>query len=292
MSLNGIDISSHQAGINISKLTTTDFVIVKATQGTTYVNPCFEKHYNEAKKAGKLLGTYHYFGGNDPVKEADFYIKTVGKRVGEGILVLDWEGYQNSSFAKGPSVAWKFLQRVHDKTGIWPMIYMSKSVTRSYNWSTVAKYCGLWVAQYANSNRTNYQSKPWTDSKGTGAWPTVAIHQYSSKGKITGYTPTIDINIAYLSDGSWKLYANPRKQEQPVSSKVVDYFPGPDDNAKYICMAYQEVLAGRGYYKGAIDGYWGPKSIAAAKALQKKFGMDENGIMNEETVLALFGWRV
>ena len=102
MSLNGIDISSHQAGINISKLTTTDFVIVKATQGTTYVNTYFDKHYNDVKKAGKLLGTYHYFGGNDPVKEADFYIKTVGKRVGEGILVLDWEGYQNSSFAKAP----------------------------------------------------------------------------------------------------------------------------------------------------------------------------------------------
>lgn len=292
MSLNGIDISSHQSGINISKLTTTDFVIVKATQGVTYVNPYFSRHYDAAKKAGKLLGTYHYFGGNDPVKEADFYVSTVGSRVGEGILVLDWESYQNSSFKKGPSVAWKFLQRVHEKTGIWPMIYMSKSVTRSYDWSTVAKYCGLWVAQYANSNRTDYQTSPWTDKKGTGAWTQTAIYQYSSKGKITGYTSTIDINIAYMDDDSWKLYANPSSAEKKTSGTKVDYFPGPDDNAAYIAKAYQMALKGRGYYKATVDGYWGPKSIAAAKALQKKFGLDENGVMNEETVLALFGWRV
>ena len=36
MSLNGVDIANYQAGINIAAMTTTDFVIVKATQGTRH----------------------------------------------------------------------------------------------------------------------------------------------------------------------------------------------------------------------------------------------------------------
>lgn len=39
MSLNGVDIANYQAGINIAAMTTTDFVIVKATQGTWYTSP-------------------------------------------------------------------------------------------------------------------------------------------------------------------------------------------------------------------------------------------------------------
>ena len=55
MSLNGVDIANYQAGINIAAMTTTDFVIVKATQGTWYTSPSFVKQYSDAKAAGKLL---------------------------------------------------------------------------------------------------------------------------------------------------------------------------------------------------------------------------------------------
>lgn len=38
MSMNGIDISSWQSGIDLAKVPC-DFVIIKATEGLTYVNP-------------------------------------------------------------------------------------------------------------------------------------------------------------------------------------------------------------------------------------------------------------
>ena len=43
MSLNGVDIANYQAGINITAMTTTDFVIVKATQGTWYTSSSLVK---------------------------------------------------------------------------------------------------------------------------------------------------------------------------------------------------------------------------------------------------------
>ncbi len=54
MTLNGIDISSHQTGINLAAVPA-DFVLVKTTQGTWYVNPDADRAYQQAKKAGKLL---------------------------------------------------------------------------------------------------------------------------------------------------------------------------------------------------------------------------------------------
>lgn len=61
--LDGIDTASYQKGIVPAKLTSTDFVIVKFTQGTDYINPYANQQYSGAKSAKKLLGAYHYAEG-------------------------------------------------------------------------------------------------------------------------------------------------------------------------------------------------------------------------------------
>jgi GH25 family lysozyme M1 (1,4-beta-N-acetylmuramidase) len=130
--LKGIDISSYQSSINISALETTDFVIVKATQGLSYVNPCYGRHANDTLKAGKLLGVYHYAGGNNAEAEADFFWSRFKPYAGKAIPVLDWEGYQNSRFSQGPAWVIPFVERFHALSGVWPLIYMSKSVCRQH----------------------------------------------------------------------------------------------------------------------------------------------------------------
>ena len=55
MSMNGIDISSWQTGINLNAVPC-DFAIVKATGGTGYVNPDFTRAMNQAVNAGKKVG--------------------------------------------------------------------------------------------------------------------------------------------------------------------------------------------------------------------------------------------
>ena len=116
--LNGIDIASYQKGINLG-VVPCDFVIIKATQGLSYTNPDFERAYKQAKSNGKLLGIYHYANGAGAAKEADFFIKVVGNRIGEAILVLDWEGAQNPQFGKNDVTYVKaFCDRVYDETGV------------------------------------------------------------------------------------------------------------------------------------------------------------------------------
>ena len=127
--------------------------------------------------------------------------------MGDAILVLDWEQGGNSAFGN-VSYAKQWLDRIYAQTKVRPLIYMSKSVTYGYNWSAVAPNHGLWVAQYANNNPTNYQSNPWTDTNGYGAWSNgPVIFQYTSTGRLSGWSGNLDLNLAYMDATAWAKYA-------------------------------------------------------------------------------------
>jgi len=205
MSLQGIDIASYQTGIDLS-VVPCDFVIVKATEGVNYTNPDFTRAYTQAKEQNKLIGIYHYANGAGATAEADYYLSVVGDRVGDAILVLDWEQGGNSAFGN-VSYAKQWLDRIYAQTKVRPLIYMSKSVTYGYDWSVVAPNHGLWVAQYANNNPTNYQSNPWTDTNGYGAWSSPVIFQYTSTGRLSGWSGNLDLNLAYMDATAWAKYA-------------------------------------------------------------------------------------
>lgn len=205
--MRGIDISHWQDGINLAKVPC-DFVIIKATQGTKMVDNCCDKFYQQARKLGKKLGVYHYYGGGEPIAEADHFINNVRGYIGEAILVLDWESGQNAKFNLGQKVAKQFLDRVYEVTGVKPLIYMSKSVCRDYRWNEVveADYA-LWMAQYADKKPTGYQTSPWTDKKGLGDFDACVIHQYASTGRLEGYNGDLDLDIAYMTASAWDRYA-------------------------------------------------------------------------------------
>ena len=218
--LDGADAASYQKDLKPALMTTTDFIITKFTQGVWYVNPYAEAQYAAAKAAGKLLGAYHYAEGGDAKKEAQYFVKRVGARIGECILCLDWEGNQNPTFRTGKDVEWctTFCKEVYRLTGVRVLIYMSKSVTRVYGWEPAEKQSGLWCAQYASNKATDYQASPWTDSSGFGAWDGDTIRQYSSHGHIVGYSGYIDINKAYLTRERWLDLAKPEKETKTTKA--------------------------------------------------------------------------
>lgn len=94
----GIDVSTwqHPGGKPIDWWVVAEagytFVAIKATQGTGYVNPWFERDYEDAFAAGLLVGAYHYFvAGEDPAAQAQHFVGTlIGKRL-EAHAWLDFE---------------------------------------------------------------------------------------------------------------------------------------------------------------------------------------------------------
>ena len=66
---------------------------------------------------------------------------SIAYALGEAVLVLDWEveATWNVAWAK------QWLDRVYEKTGVKPMIYMSGAVITGNDWSSVvAGDYGLW----------------------------------------------------------------------------------------------------------------------------------------------------
>ncbi|WP_052119663.1 GH25 family lysozyme [Bifidobacterium biavatii] len=199
MALNGIDIASWQAGIDLARVPC-DFVIVKATEGTGYVSPTWNAQINDAARAGKLLGAYHYARGGTATTEANHFLATFNPWRGKAIPVLDWESGDNTAWGDGTWVrAW--VERVHKRTGVWPLVYVQSSAINQIP-EDVRKNCGLWVAQYPDYKPTGYQSTPWNE--GTYS---CAMRQYTSSGRLDGWNGNLDLNKFYGDRSTWQRYA-------------------------------------------------------------------------------------
>lgn len=200
--LNGIDVSNWQNGINLAAVPA-DFVICKATQGNSYVSPDCVRQVEQAAAAGKLVGTYHYISGSGAVAEADFYLNNIKNWIGKYMMCLDWESSQNSQWGN-ESYLKQVAQRIIERTGIPPVIYVQQSRLSAVKAIADELNCGLWVAQYANMDQTGYQAAPWNE----GAY-TCAIRQYSSAGRLSGYSGNLDLNKFYGDRNAWLKYCNP-----------------------------------------------------------------------------------
>ncbi len=276
--MNGIDISRWNP-VDLSKVPC-DFVIVKATQGTGYVSPTYKSQIAQADSLGKLLGVYHYASSGGAIAEAKHFLNTVKDYIGKAIMVLDWEGEQNSNF-KNPEYALSWLKYVKQETGITPFIYMSKSVCRQYASVWDASY-PLWCAQYKNQQPSGYQENPWTDAKGFGAWDSPLIFQYSSKGQLDGYSGNLDLDKAYINSEVWKAYANGGKVKEEVDDILTPTLRKGDRN-EYV-RAWQTYLQMNGYDVGrsGADGVFGNDTEKAVMRYQQDHQI-ESGYIGPKT---------
>ena len=318
MTLNGVDVASYQSGINFAQVPC-DFAIVKATEGTSYVNPACDSQYSSAKNAGKLLGLYHYAKGGNAVAEANFFVDAVRSYIGTAILCIDWESGGNSAWGDMGYLR-QLCQQVINRTGVRPLIYVQASAYAPV--SAVAKElnCGLWVAQYASMSATGYQAHPWNEGK-YGC----AIRQYSSCGRLPGWGGSLDLNLAYMDRAAWAKYAGASitavpapapapaapaipqiavdgvigaatvRRWQQVMGTTQDGVVSNQINANYR-PALKAVNHNQPYGRSqlvkavqrvlgvTVDGLIGPATI---KAMQRRLGVTVDGILGVETAKAL-----
>lgn len=211
MSMNGIDISSYQRGINLAAVPC-DFVIVKATEGTSYINPDCARAVEQALSLGKAVGVYHYINGRGAVAEANFFFNQCKGWNGRVVWCLDWESGGNRAWGNVGYLE-TVLVRLKQLTGRPPMLYASSS---AFPWNLAKKYdCGTWVAQYASMSATGYQSTPWNE----GAY-SCTIRQYSSAGRLAGYSGNLDINKFYGDRAAWNAYAGAKSTATTTATKT------------------------------------------------------------------------
>lgn len=291
--MDGIDISNHQRGINVDQVAGLEFVMIKASEGRTYRNPDMSRTYRDARADGLKTGLYHYASGGNAVAEAEHFVNTVGDRVGENILVLDYEG---TAVNNGVGWAMDFMDAVYNMTGVKPVIYMSRSVISRYDW-TPAVNAGykLWVAAYYRGYTPIYgfvNDPPIYGSLGEYANDTV-MYQYTSTGRLSGWGGNLDLDVFYGNESDWDALAGHQSSG--------DYDPGepePSGDTVYYTVRYGDTLSeiaskyGTTYQQLAqINNISNPNLIFPGQVLVIYGNSGNNGNASQGTVSATYTVR-
>lgn len=242
MSLRVVDVSAYQGLLNVSSLDC-DAVIAKGTGGNNYVNEDCDFVLQQCFKLNKPAGLYHYaheFGNIlDPITESNYFIDNCKNYFGKVLVALDYEVPINGKTYTQQDVKWcyDFIQHVIKRTGVVPLLYISKSLVSACDWSSVASLnVGLWFAQYADNNATGWLNEPWDDGESVKPFTTV-MQQYTGHGRVKGYNGNIDLSLFYGDVTAWNKYAQSKDNQTEKRSNM--------NSNDYLTAFALDVLAGK-----------------------------------------------
>ncbi|MFR0556828.1 GH25 family lysozyme [Pseudoscardovia radai] len=258
MTMQGIDISNWQAGLTIASIDPAcRFIIVKATQGGSYVSPTMTGQADATLANGRLLGLYHYVDGSGAAAEAAHFAAAVAPYLGRAVLAIDWEAGSNRRWGDTAYLR-DVCKAVTDCTGRTPLLYCSASALPAVRPVADALGMRLWVAQYANNNPTGWQEHPWDE----GAY-TCTVRQYSSAGRVTGYAGRLDLDIAYMDAGEWAALAGSTTPDTTTTTTAEE----EDDMHCIIQINDDSALS---YYDGvSLHTLTNPDQVTALNAVYK-----------------------
>lgn len=208
--LYGIDISNWQKGLTLTN--ELDFVIMKATGGTGFVDHYCDNWVLECKRKNILWGFYHFAGDGwtpKPEEEAAWFYENTKDYVGEGIPVLDIEDNRIEDWG---AYSQRFVDKYHAITGVWPMIYTSAGYLSAFYGYPLVETCGLWLAGYPNNKEYSLGEMP-DFPYSVSPWPFAAIWQYTSNGWVSNWDEPLDMNVAYMDKEAWHLYATSESRD-------------------------------------------------------------------------------
>ena len=180
----GVDVSNWQGRFDWAAYDIS-FAFAKATEGTGFADGQFARNWSRMRARGLVRGAYHFgHPRNSATAEADYFLAHVrphGLHDGD-LLALDLEVNDGRSAAHVASWARAWCRRVHEKSGVRPVVYTFISFARGGYCAGLGGY-PLWIA--APSYRAGHPPMP------LGPWSSWAIHQYSDS--------PIDKDVSHLT---------------------------------------------------------------------------------------------
>lgn len=178
----GIDMSHHQCDVEWEKLSIQkpNFIFFKATEGATHVDTKYSQNYDNARKEGIIVGTYHFFSYKSTGKaQAEHFLSVAKYNPGDLPLVLDAE---NARYMPSQKIITKelmdFIKTVTEKTGKKPIVYCNNKYYKQYLEAELKNDHILWIC--------DFQKEPDCD------WH---FWQATDQLKISGVRGTVDFNI-------------------------------------------------------------------------------------------------
>lgn len=179
-----IDISHYQDGPDWPKLKAngTVGVILKATEGTSYIDNTYVARKKAALAAGLTVSSYHFFHDGNPQQQMAHFLATVKPVPGER-MVIDHEGDATLDEVKE---AVKYL--LDKGPGVQVTLYSGHTIKDqlgSKKDDYLAANTSLWIAHYTTASAPSWP---------TGTWPAWSLWQYTDKASVIGIDGPVDGN--------------------------------------------------------------------------------------------------
>ncbi|MEU8677678.1 glycoside hydrolase family 25 protein [Streptomyces sp. NPDC048560] len=159
--LHGVDVSAYQTSFDTDGL---DFVLIKATEGRSYVNPRLKDQTARAREAGCVVGFYHFLWPGDVSDQAEYFVGEAPARAGD-LLAVDWEQTGEGTRASNEDKD-RFIRAVKGlRPGHRVLLYCNRHFWLNHDTTSYAGD-GLWIADYGTRGRPRIEA-PWR------------IHQYT-----------------------------------------------------------------------------------------------------------------
>ena len=261
--MDGIDISNHNGSIDFNKVKAAgiDTIIMKATEGGSYIDPMLEENYKQALGKGFNIGFYHFlYELSDPKRQANWFWQNIKDKEFNVIPVLDAERNNNNKFNKETYTKFclDFLEEFKRLSGIDCILYTYTSFANSLMDSRLKPY-KLWEANYYTNNGQRHNRKGLTNIWGKD----IVGHQYTSTGRVNGINTNCDLNdfeesiLLNKSENLSKPVNNPVKGESKLLEQCKSNVLTFGEKGTYVYLA-QSAMKALGLYNGPIDGSYGP----------------------------------
>ncbi|MBQ9223350.1 MAG: glycoside hydrolase family 25 protein [Prevotella sp.] len=188
--IRGIDISHYQGKINWEKLSNAQiehspirFVMIKATEGSTQIDDCFQDNFKNARDYGFIRGAYHFWSNKSSARDqARFFLKNVHLKDGDLPPVLDVENKpEDMSVEDFQREILTWMHIVEDKYHVKPILYTYYKFKNQYLNTPVFDDYPYWIAHYY-VDEIEYE----------GDWK---FWQHTDAGRLPGIKGTVDFNL-------------------------------------------------------------------------------------------------
>ncbi len=200
--VNGVDVSAYQGQVDWDTLSSQDidFAYIKATEGSTFKDSCFEYNWKEAGETDLRIGAYHFFSfESSGEKQAANFIDSVDAipMMLPPVIDVEYYGkYQNEDDIDVVEIRAELRNMINilkEEYGVNPVLYVSEE---TYNTIVAQEFsdCDIW---YRSVYGKIDGELDWT------------FWQYSNRHRLNGYEgeePFIDMNVFYGTKEEFESY--------------------------------------------------------------------------------------
>lgn len=209
-SIHGIDVSRYQGEIDWGRLRQANiagnaisFVIMKATEGNTFVDAYFQRNFEAAKSYNFIRGAYHFYTPSVPAnQQVQHFLSQVQLEEGDLPPVFDIEDVGTLTVTQVKKEALTWLTMVENHYHVKPILYTSYKFKLKYLSDSIFDTFPYWIAHY-HVDSVRY----------TGKW---RFWQYTDRGTLDGIKGSVDFDVYNGSMYDLQRFTLPAQKEKSL----------------------------------------------------------------------------